>query len=104
MSDDETVKEIKTVIPAHPGWVIANYCPADEKEPHCFVYDDVIAWEMHQHDGYVEVMPIAIAGMPLGFNWCLKSPSGLYEIAGDARFKDKEAALDHFAKRDAVQF
>lgn len=79
----DDLKVTRTVIPAQPGWYVAEYCPPDEKHSDRFELVPVVAWEIERWEDAAageQHFPLAVtldgpfAGEPM-----FKRPDGKFQ-------------------------
>jgi hypothetical protein len=113
--DENTASRFATIIPAEPGWQIAICLEAYEEEPHRFVYEHVVAWEIQRERRsncagrfYVRrhVIPLTIDGDEHDEeDFWLKRPDGLfdqpYNTAGGCTEQEALASCSKRHREDA---
>lgn len=109
MSDAEPIPAF-TVIPAQPGWSIAEFLPAEGSDPPVFVFEPVIAWKI-KHERRIagrpanerssDVVPITVEGdfdVDSG-SWVYRRPDGTFTHPYSDSFNTEEAALKRLQER-----
>jgi hypothetical protein len=99
-----------TVIPALPGWKLAQYIGECDGIAASIVYEHIIAWDVElavyedeKHGSLRYLVPLTAHGDEVGSNpQAIKSPDGKFIIQGDRSFDDEAALLEHFNK-EAVE-
>ena len=108
MSDDEPIPAF-TVIPAQPGWSIAEFLPAEGSDPPVFVFEPVIAWKIKRRHAITgrpanersDVVPITVEG---DFDvdsagWVYRRPDGTFTHPYSDSFDTEAAALKRLQER-----
>jgi len=50
MNTDD-IRTTTTIVPAAPGWFVADFCPDYSPDEACFVCHPIIAWEVRCEEG-----------------------------------------------------
>jgi hypothetical protein len=81
--------EIRTIIPAQPGWFVAEFIASNADN----ITDPIIAWSITDD----EVRPVTCAGVVKGGIYVIKRPDGLMTIPGahDESVREREQKDQH---------
>jgi hypothetical protein len=107
------------IIPAEPGWSVALFISAGCGQPAAFMFDPIIAWEIHRWETeyrwpakrapgercvHRDVQPITCDPSfdeNIANHWGIRRPDGKIEFPYDRSFDNEADALAYCAEEDA---
>jgi hypothetical protein len=88
MTEHKADVDVHAIIPAEPGWSVAEFLPGPGTEKGQFEYDRVVAWHVRVYEDHGAMnrstMPVGLLGQCLMMGpWALVSPGGKLFVTND---------------------